>query len=310
MQNRSGEALNTFWQDLRYSAPRLLKRSGLTLVALSTLALIAFAAFQGEGQQREQAPVKHIYKTIGSESLALHVFSPPGAGRKRTAVVLFHGGGFVSGSPEWTYGPARDYAARGAVAFAAQYRLANRSDVTPVEQVEDARDAIRWVRKNAGKFDIDTKRVIAYGVSAGGHLATMTAASSDATARPNALVLWSPGLGVGSDPWVKALLLNRVPESEQSPYEQVRKRMPPMIIISGVEDVVTSDAGARKYCARVKQEGGRCDLHSYEKLGHLLSRKLERRAQLQGDFDWDPAATSDAENKIWAFLRSLGYFAR
>ena len=85
-----------------------------------------------------------------------------------------------------------------------------------------------------------------------------------------------------------------------SPYEQVRQRMPPMIIISGVEDAVTPDAEARRYCERVSQKGGRCDIHSYERLGHLLSRKLDPKAQSRGDFDWDPTATSDAENKIAA----------
>lgn len=265
------------------------------------------AAQSGPQEKEVKAPVIHTYKTVGAESLALHVFSPPGDGKKRPAVVLFHGGGFVWGSPEITYGSARDYVARGAVAFAAQYRLANRGTVTPVEQVEDARDAIRWIRQNAEKFGVDPKRLIAHGVSAGGHLATMAAVSSDSTAWPDALVLWSPGLGVSSSSYFKGLLANRAPESDLSPYEQVRQRMPPMIIISGVEDAVTPDAEARRYCERVSQKGGRCDIHSYERLGHLLSRKLDPKAQSRGDFDWDPTATSDAENKIWAFLRSLGY---
>ena len=262
---------------------------------------------KGERQQREQSPVIHTYKTVGGESLALHVFSPPGDAKKRPAVVLFHGGGWVWGSPEITYGSARDYVARGAVAFAAQYRLANRGAVTPLEQVEDARDAIRWIRQNAGKFGIDPNRIIAHGVSAGGHLATMAAVSSDSTAWPDALVLWSPGLGVSSSSYFKGLLGDRTRESDLSPYEQARRRMPAMIIISGVEDAVTPDAEARRYCERVSQKGGRCDIHSYERLGHLLSRKLDPKAQSQGDFDWDPKATSDAENKIWSFLRSLSY---
>src|SRR5262249_33609400 len=135
----------------------------------------------------------------------------------------------------------------------------------------------------------------------------MAAVSSDSAAWPDALVLWSPGLGVSSSSYFKGLLGDRARESDMSPYEQVRQRMPPMIIISGVEDAVTPDAEARRYCGRVSQKGGRCDIHSYERLGHLLSRKLDRRAQLQGDFDWDPTASSDAENKIWAFLRSLSY---
>jgi acetyl esterase/lipase len=299
--------MRTFLQDLRYGARMLLKSGGI-LISVLALALVVSTAFPGKGQQG-QAPAIHIYKTIGSESLTIHVFSPPGDGKKRSAVVLFHGGGFVWGSPEVTYGSARDYVARGAVAFAAQYRLANRDTVTPLEQVEDARDAIRWVRKNAEKFGIDAKRVIAHGVSAGGHLSTMAAVSSDPTAWPDALVLWSPGLGVRSSQYFKGLLMNRVSEGDLSPYEQVRKQMPPMII-SGVEDAVTPDAEAHLYCERVSKEGGRCDIHSYEKLGHLLSRKLDRNAQLQGDFDWDPKATRDAESKVWSFLRSLGYLDR
>src|SRR5262245_4024918 len=186
------------------------------------------AAQSGPQEKEVKAPVIHTYKTVGGESLTLHVFSPPGDGKKRPAVVLFHGGGFVWGSPEITYGSARDYVARGIVAFAAQYRLANRGAVTPLEQVEDARDAIRWVRQNAEKFGIDPKRVVAHGVSAGGHLATMAAVSSDSTAWPDALVLWSPGLGVTSSSYFKGLLGNRAPESDLSPYEQVRQRMPPM----------------------------------------------------------------------------------
>jgi len=302
--------MQNLWLDLRYGARILLKNSGFPLIAGLTLTLSVLAKFPGTGQQKEQTPVIHTYKTVGGESLTVHLFQPPSDGKKRTAVVLFHGGGFVWGSPEVVYGSAREYVARGLVAFAVQYRLANRDTVTPLEQVEDARDAIRWVRKNAEKFGIDAKRIIAHGDSAGGHLATMAAVSSDSTSRPDALVLWSPGLGVGSSPYFKGLLIDRARESDLSPYEQVRKQMSPMIIISGVEDAVTPDAAARQYCARVSQAGGRCDIHSYEKLGHLLSRKLDRRAQLEGDFDWDPTATGDAKSKIWAFLQSLGYFNR
>ncbi len=320
IMNRSVRSLVTPKEE-RYAnrTARVSSKTRLTRVNLEPcvmarclflLAIIVLAAFPCEGQQREQTPIIHTYKTVGSESLTVHVFSPPGRGAHQTAVVLFHGGGFVWGDPGGTYSSARDYAARGAVAFAVQYRLANRDTVTPLEQVEDARDAIRWVRKNAGKFGIDAKRIVAHGVSAGGHLAVMAAVSSDASTWPNALVLWSPGLGARSDPWFNGLLMNRARESDLSPYEHVRKRMPPMIIISGVEDAVTPDADAHQYCTRVSQAKGRCDIHSYKRLGHLLTRKLDRNAQLQGDFDGDPTATSDAENKIWAFLRSLGYLAR
>jgi len=55
---------------------------------------------------------------------------------------------------------------------------------------------------------------------------------------------------------------------------------------------------------------GRCELHIYDGLGHLLTRKVDRQAQLRGDFDFDPKATADADDKIWKFLEELGYLAR
>ncbi len=73
---------------------------------------------------------------------------------------------------------------------------------------------------------------------------------------------------------------------------------------------MTPEAGARRFCARVKEAGGRCELHIYDGLGHLLTRKVDRQAQLRGDFDFDPKATADADDKIWKFLEELGYLAR
>lgn len=276
----------------------------------SLFVLFALLALPGAGQQVSWAPVVSTYKTVGGRSLKVHVFSPAGRQADRTAVVLFHGGGWVAGSPQWTYEPAREYAARGAVAVAVQYRLSNRSTVTPLEAVEDARDAIRWVRKNAAMLGIDPNRIVAHGVSAGGHLAAVAAESSDASASPNALVLWSPAVAVVSDPWFRSLVGNPARVRELSPDEHVRERMPPTVIISGAEDALTPESGARRFRARVLEAGGRCDLHSYEQLGHLLTRKLDPLAQQRGDFEEDPQATADAANKVWRFLQSLGYLDR
>ena len=42
--------------------------------------------------------------------------------------------------------------------------------VTPVECVQDVKAAVRWVRANAHKYNIDTNKIGACGASAGGHL--------------------------------------------------------------------------------------------------------------------------------------------
>jgi acetyl esterase/lipase len=224
----------------------------------------------------------------------------------RAAVVLLHGGAFVWGGPELNHGSARDYARLGAVAFSIQYRLVNRGSITPIEQLEDTFDAMRWVRTHAAEFGVDPARVVAHGVSAGGYLATMAAGSSDAAVRPNAVVLWSPGVGWG-DPYFRGLFGDRPGGDELVPMKHLRAPMPPTVVISGALDSVTYDRDAREYCAGVKAAKGRCELHTYANLGHLLSRRLDARSQRRGSFDWDPVATKDAQDKVHAFLRSLGF---
>jgi acetyl esterase/lipase len=284
------------------SAPR---RAGLVFA----LAVVADAAVVLRGQTGGP-PVSQTYKTVGSTALAAHVFAAAQGRSPRPAAVLFHGGGWAAGSPEWSFGSACEYAERGIVGVAIQYRLSDRKAITPVEAVEDAMDAIRWVRAHATTLGIDPQRVIAHGVSAGGQLAAIAAEKGDAAARPNLLVLWSPGIAVGSDPYFRRLVGDRANPDDLSPDLQVRSGLPPTIIISGVEDIVTPDAEAKRFCAAITKGRGRCDVHSYPGVGHLLTRKLDPNAQFGGQFDFDPTTTADANNRIWAFLREHGVIDR
>jgi acetyl esterase/lipase len=54
---------------------------------------------------------------------------------------------------------------------------------------------MRWVREHAGEDGVDVSRIAGHSVSAGGYLAAMAAGSTDSAVGPNALVLWSPGVG-------------------------------------------------------------------------------------------------------------------
>ena len=275
-----------------------------------TRVLLAFAVSTTMPDRAFSQPAQdyavRVFKRVGGDSLVVHVFSPTTRSGTRPAVVLFHGGAFVWGGPEIMNRAARDYARLGFVAFSAQYRLVNRTTITPIEQLEDAFDAIRWVRSHAAEFAVDPTRVVAHGVSAGGYLATMAAGSSDAAVRPNAVVLWSPGVGWG-DAYFRGLFGGRPDANDLVPMKHLRAPMPPTIIISGALDSVTFDSDAREYCDGVKNAKGRCALHTFPNLGHLLSRRLDRRSQQRGSFDWDPVATKDAEEKVKAFLSSLGY---
>jgi acetyl esterase len=253
------------------------------------------------------------YKTVDGVELKAHVFGPPTRDLKpRPTLVFLHGGGWNVGSSEWAYERARRYAAKGLTAIAIQYRLSDFKTITPLDAMADTRDAIRWIRTHAQELRVDPRKVAVYGWSAGGHLGVSAMLFDDARtdgvgAAPNALVLMSPAVSVSSSGYLRSLLLGRAENAAISPAEHVRAGMPPMIIFSGEQDLVTPNGPAGRFCDAVKGAGGRCELHVYPGVGHLLTRKLDRESQEMGPFDPDPATIADTFEKADAFLASLGY---
>lgn len=286
-------------------------RTALFVVVSGILPMMQSALAQGL-QTEPPMPRIETYKRVEQAELKAHIFAPVAASNKpRAAIVLFHGGGWNSGGPEWVYPSARRFASRGMVAIAIQYRLADEKTITPLEAMADARDAIRWVRDNAGKLGIDAKRVAAYGVSAGGHLASAAAVidgkddgKNTATAKPDALVLYSPAVAIANSGWARRLLLGRTKPDEISPDQFVRAGLPPTHITQGDEDVVTPFSGARNFCRRMNEAGNACNVRRYTGLGHLLTRKLDEQ---EFDFDPDTVARADAWRAEEKFLTERGF---
>jgi acetyl esterase len=281
--------------------------------AFAVLTLLLVFRSSAEPQAPLQPEVR-IYKRIGTTTLKAYIFMPAGPinATPRAAIVLLHGGGWSTGSPEWMHDDAKRYAGLGMVAIAGEYRLSDQKSITPIEAMADVRDLIRWVRTNAADLSVNPHRIAAYGVSAGGHLALSAAVfphtEEDRTsAVPDLLVLISPSVSLLNDKWPQLLLGTRTEAKTISPAENVTQRLPPIAIIEGAADTVTPPLAARRFCDRAKQLGGSCELNLYPKLGHILSRRLDPRAQEEGPFDPDPDAVLDAHAKDESFLRRGGF---
>ena len=108
------------------------------------------------------------YSNVG-QRVAMDIVRPSAAsGEKRPAVLLVHGGGFRRGTRHSQLPVAIKLAERGYVAAAVSYRLSPRHQFPA--PVEDVKAAVRFLRANAGRFNIDPDRIGAMGGSAGGHL--------------------------------------------------------------------------------------------------------------------------------------------
>jgi acetyl esterase/lipase len=222
---------------------------------LTTIAL-GLAASTSAGPAE---PETCTYREVGGRMLSVHVFSPangPRVDRPASAILLFHGGGWSAGAPEWTFTAARRFAAWGMVAIAVQYRLSE-GEVTPIEALADICAAFRWARRHAGELRLDPNRVAGYSVSAGGHLVTSSVTvgcpkedGTTARAEPDALLLWSPALDVARDGWFERKLQGRAVPAAYSPLEHVRATTPPTSIVQGGADTLTPLSGAKRYCGR------------------------------------------------------------
>ncbi|GAA2421755.1 hypothetical protein GCM10010191_36750 [Actinomadura vinacea] len=110
---------------------------------------------------------------------------PPGP-----AILVFHGGSWISGDKSsWKYF-ARRLTAQGYTVFSANYRLATQA-AWPAQR-DDAAAALDFVKKNAARWNIDPNRVVAIGSSAGGLLASQLGTFGEGAQRVRGVLTLSP----------------------------------------------------------------------------------------------------------------------
>ena len=117
------------------------------------------------------------YGRAGDRPLMLDLARPKKTSDKpRPVIVWIHGGGWIYGSKSLRsvlpLVATEDY-----VGVAINYRL-SRKAIWPA-CIHDCKAAIRWLRANAKKYNIDPERIGVFGHSAGAHLALLVSTSSD-----------------------------------------------------------------------------------------------------------------------------------
>jgi acetyl esterase/lipase len=111
-----------------------------------------------------------IYSRPGGLPLGMDANLPEGQG-PFPAVIVVHGGGWEAGDKLTYVSPVLSLLSGTHFAwFSIDYRLT--PYVRNEEQLEDLRNAIRYVRVHAGRFDVDPNAIAVLGESASGQMAT------------------------------------------------------------------------------------------------------------------------------------------
>lgn len=209
------------------------------------------------------------YCTVGKVALKLDVHYPRKMDSPAPVVVWVHGGSWSSGSKSSGVGMADvpELLARGYIVAAVDYRLAPQSKFPA--QIEDVKCAIRFLRASAGPFNLNPRRIGAWGHSAG-HLAALlgtTDASAgfegsgeyaDQSSRVQAVVDMSGPTELHGMPSALAeSVFGAADDSSDilrraSPTTYISKDDPPFLIVHGEKDAVVPLIMSQTFYDRLK----------------------------------------------------------
>lgn len=204
-----------------------------------------------------------------------------------TSVIIFPGGGYVNLSinkegfkvAEWlnTYG---------ITAIVLKSRLPSDSimEDKTIGPLQDAQEAIRFVRRHAEKWNIKKNKVGVLGFSAGGHLAATLSThydaviyqvSDDISAKPDFSILIYPVISMDdkiTHQGSKTNLLGKTPSAEliskYSLEKQVDALTPPTFLVHAVDDKSVPYQNSVVYLNALNTYNVPAELHLYQKGGH------------------------------------------
>ncbi|KAI1056235.1 hypothetical protein LB507_002464 [Fusarium sp. FIESC RH6] len=115
----------------------------------------------------------YTIESYDGAKILLRRYAKPGVKEPQPAILVIHGGGFVSGTVEICGGlDAETAITTGRTVFAVDYRLAPEHPFPAA--VEDSFAALKFISANSVELNIDPKRICVKGESAGGGIAVGT----------------------------------------------------------------------------------------------------------------------------------------
>lgn len=202
------------------------------------------------------AQLNVVYSKVADWDGRMDLYLPPNAGKTTPVIINIHGGGWGHGVKE-AQGGFNPYFKVGFAVANVEYRLTSQAKAPAA--IEDIRSALIWLIKNSKELNIDKKKIIIMGGSAGGHLALMAGLLGNDRRFDNncpgvknikvAAIIdkwgitdvwdWAYGPNIRSKSptnWMGEKAKDSVFAASVSPMNYVTKNSPPVFIIHGNAD--------------------------------------------------------------------------
>jgi len=253
-------------------------------LALAGANLLAQQGAPSEGQQQPGPRLKIErdleYARAGGRALTLDLYRPDPVNAPTPAVIWIHGtrGGFPGKGPT----PAAALATPGYAVASIEYRS---NPGTPIgSQVADAKAAVRWLRANASRFNIDPAQVGVFGYDTGGAIAAILGTAGDVAALEG-------GLGNSEQSSRVQAVVNLAGPVDRTaalnPLTHVSKDDAPILILHGTADETVSTLESQALISALKVAGVTATLELQIGVPHDLNALLSPLAmqQVTGFFD-------------------------
>jgi len=130
------------------------------------------SAFLADVSNQYRVTPNVTYHIASNHENKLDLYVPRNANGPTPVLMYIHGGGWVGGAKEVNVLRILPYLQMGWAVVNIEYRLG--AVARAPAAVEDGLCALRWVIRNAERYNLDTSRIVTSGNSAGGHLALTT----------------------------------------------------------------------------------------------------------------------------------------
>lgn len=204
---------------------------------------------------------------------SIRVFLPDADKATGLAVVCCPGGGYSHLAMDHEgYEWASFFNERGIALIVLKYRMPHANPDVPIS---DAKEALRVVRENAQKWNIDPQKVGIMGSSAGGHLASTVSTHSDMLTAPAFQILFYPVVTFDYKYTHQGSRHNLIGKNAAqelvtlySNEKQASNQTPPAIMLLSDDDTAVPSPNSVNYYLALKQHGIKATMHIYPSGGH------------------------------------------